>query len=108
MLTKIFVGFALIMANSHAALGVDWQYCLAPSQADHKVYLSGAFPAHGALSDADNIFEQMLEQARLRHDVVQCPRADDERSIIAMEQYAITYNQEIGNAVIHIPIGQMR
>ena len=108
MLAKIFVGFAAIMANSQAALAVDWQFCLAPSQADHKVYLSGAFPVRGELSDADNIFEQMLEQARLRHDVVQCPRADDERLIMAMEQYAITYNQEIGNTIIRIPLGQTR
>ena len=108
MLTKVLVGLSLIAASSHAALAVDWQYCLAPSQVDHKVYLSGAFPVRNALSDADNIFEQMLEQARLHHDVVQCPRADDERSIMAMERYAITYNQEIGYTIIHIPLGQMR
>ena len=94
MLTRYFAGLALIAASSQAALATDWQYCLAPSQAEHKIYMSGAFPVRGSLDDADSAFELMLDQAGLRHDVVQCPRADDERSIGAMEQYAISFNRE--------------
>ena len=101
MLTKIFAGLALIAASSQTALATDWQYCLAPSQAEHKVYMSGAFPVRGALDEADNAFEQMLDRAGLRHDVVQCPRADDERSIATMEQYAIVFNRETGNTIVH-------
>ena len=108
MLTKIFAGFALMAASSQTALATDWQYCLAPSQAEHKVYMSGAFPVRGALYDADNAFEQMLDEAGLRHDVVQCPRADDERSIVMMEQYAISFNQEMGNSIIRVPKEQSR
>jgi hypothetical protein len=108
MLTKIFAGLALIAASSQTALATDWQYCLAPSQAEHKIYMSGAFPVRGALDDADSAFEWMLDQAGLRHDVVQCPRADDERSIMMMEQYAIGFNQGNGNTIVHLPLEKTR
>ena len=108
MFTRIFAGLALTAASSQMATSTDWQYCLAPSQAEHKIYMTGAFPVRGSLDDADNDFEQMLDQAGLRHDVVQCPRADDERSIVAMEQYAITFNQESGNIIVHLPLERTR
>ncbi len=108
MLAKILAGFALIAVSAQTALAADWQYCLAPSQAEHKVYISGAFPVRGALSDAIDAFEQALDDAGSRHDVVQCPRADDERSIVAMEQYAISFNQKMGNTIIRVPIEQSR
>ena len=108
MLTKIFLGVALIATSSQAALATDWQYCLAPSQADHKTYMSGIFRARGTVYDADNAFEQMLNQGGLRHDVVQCPRADDERSIITMQQYAISFNRGNGNTIVHLPLEKMR
>jgi hypothetical protein len=66
MLTKISAAFALIAASSQTALATDWQCCLAPSQAEHKIYMSGAFPVRGALYDADSAFELMLDQAGLR------------------------------------------
>jgi hypothetical protein len=108
MFTRIFAGLALTAASSQMATAIDWQYCLAPSQAEHKVYMTGAFPVRGSLDDADNDFEQMLDQAGLRHDVVQCPRADDEHSIVTMEQYAISFNQKVGNIIVRLRIDQMR
>ena len=108
MLTKLFTGFALIAASSQAALAADWQYCLAPSQAEHKVYMSDPFPVRGTLEDADTAFEQMLDLAGLRHDVVQCPRADDERSIVMMQQYAISFSHGTGNTIVHLPLEKMR
>ena len=66
------------------------------------------FRVRGALDDADSAFERMLEQARLRHDDVQCPRADDERSIVLMQQHAISFNQENGNTIIHLPLEKTR
>ena len=46
----------------------------------------------------------MLGNAGLRHDVVQCPRADDEPSIAIMRQYAIRFNQDNGNIIISLPL----
>ena len=108
MLTKIFAAFALIPVSSQTALATDWQYCLAPSQAEHKIYMSGAFPVRGALYDAASAFELMLDQAGLRHDVVQCPRADDERSIEMMQQYAISFSHGNGNTIVHLPLEKTR
>lgn len=108
MLTKIVAGLAVIAASSQTALATDWQYCLAPSEAEHKIYMSGWFQVRGALHSADSAFERVLDQAGLRHDVVQCPRADDERSIAMMEQYAISFNQKMGNTIVRVPIGQTR
>ena len=108
MLTKIFAGFSLIAASSQTALATDWQYCLAPSQAEHKIYMSDAFPVHGALYDADSAFEMMLDQAGLRHDVVQYPRDDDERSIEMMQQYTISFSHGNGNNIVHLPLEKTR
>jgi len=70
--------------------------------------MSATFPMRGALGDADSAFERMLNNARLRHDDVQCPRADDERSIVLMQQYAIRINQTNGNTIIHLPLEKTR
>jgi hypothetical protein len=50
----------------------------------------------------------MLDQAGLRHDVVQCPRADDERSIVMMQQYAISFSHGNGNTIVHLPLEKTR
>ena len=70
--------------------------------------MSATFPVRGALGDADSAFEQMLEHAGLPHDDVQCPRADDERSIVLMLQYAIRFNQKNGSTIIHLPLERTR
>jgi hypothetical protein len=108
LLTKSLAGLVLIAASSQTAFAADWKYCLAPSHAEHKVYMSATFPVRGALGDADSAFEQMLEQAGLPHDDVQCPRADDERSIVLMLQYAIRFNQNNGNTIIHLALEKTR
>ena len=108
LLTKSLTGLALMTASSQAALATDWQYCLAPSHLEHKIYMSATFRVHGALGDADSAFERMLKQAKLHHDDVQCPRADDERSILLMQQYAISFNQENGNTIVHLPFEKAR
>jgi hypothetical protein len=104
MLTKILAGIALVTASAQVARAADWQYCLAPSHAEHKVYMSATFPVRGALGNADSAFQRMLEQAGLRHDDVQCPRADDESSIELMLEYAIKFNQKSGNTIIQLPL----
>ena len=108
MLTRFLASVALIAAGAQTALASDWQYCLAPSQAEHKIYMSGRFPVRNSLDDADIAFELMLNQAGLRHDVIQCPRAENERAIAAMEQYAIGYNRKNGNTIIHMPLEERR
>ena len=96
------LGLALAMSLCQTAIAAEWQYCLAPSNDEHKIYLSGVFATNAGVGSADSSFEQALVQARLSHDEVQCPRADNEKSIMAMLQDAVAYNQKIGRKVVYV------
>jgi hypothetical protein len=80
-----------------------WQYCLAASHTERKVYLSLLFPKRATLSDdAEAAFNQMLLRSDIRHDSAQCPKRDDEYSLSSMRQHAISFNNEAGNAIIAV------
>jgi|ERR1035441_6152582 hypothetical protein len=102
MFTKIVVGLALMVAVSQTALAADWQYCLAPSYKEHTIYFSAVFTTSAGFGSADSSFEQKLNRAGLPYNSVQCPRADDEKSIMEMFQYAISYNQKLGNKIVYV------
>jgi hypothetical protein len=102
MLAKFLAGLVLTVAVSQNALAADWQYCLAPSQMGHKVYISPPFPSSAAFGNPDSALDRTLSQSGISHDVVQCPRADDERSIAVMRQEAINFNRATGNEIINL------
>jgi hypothetical protein len=101
-LTISLTGLTLIAASSQAAMATDWQYCLAPSHKEHKVYISTPFPSSGAWGNPDSALDRMLNQSGVRHDDVQCPRADDEPSIETMRQEAISFNHIAGNEIVNL------
>jgi len=101
MLRTALVIAALAGAIPQAAMA-EWRYCLAPSDKEHKVYLSSAFATTADAWSTDNSFEKVLERDHLQFDDVQCPRADDEGSIIAMLQHAVGYNREIGRKIVFV------
>jgi hypothetical protein len=74
---------------------VGWQYCLAPSHAEHKVYVS---PPFSKKTDTQIAFRQMLVQ--VQHDDVQCAISDNEVSIVIMRQHAIDFNRKAGNTIV--------
>ena len=78
----------------------DWQYCLAPSLAEHKVYLSPPIPMIGILGRADAAFHEMLNTAGIPHDEVQCPKAPNKRTLLFRQRHAIRLNEEVGNATV--------
>jgi hypothetical protein len=80
----------------------DWQYCLAPSLAEHKIYLSAPVPVSGIVASADAAFHEMLNKAGISHDEVQCPKAPNKRTLLFRQRYAIRLNEEIGNATINL------
>jgi hypothetical protein len=102
MFTKTFAGLGLMVAVSQTALAADWQYCLAPSYTEHKVYISAPFPASGAWGSPDSALDRMLSQSGVGHDDVQCPRAGDEPSIVVMRQDAISFNHAAGNEIVNL------
>ena len=79
-----------------------WQYCLAPSLAEHKIYLSAPIPVSGIVASADAAFHEMLNKAGISHDEVQCPEAPNKRTLLFRQRYAIKLNEEIGNATINL------
>jgi hypothetical protein len=102
MFTKTLAGLAFWVAATQSASAADWQYCLAPSHTEHKVYLSQPFPSGAAGGSPDSVLDRKLSQSGIMHDVVQCPRADDKRSIEVMRQEAISFNHIAGNEVVNL------
>ena len=102
MLMRFIAGLGLLISVSQTALASEWRYCLAPSEDEHKVYFSGAFATSADAWSTDHSFELVLAQAALRYDDVQCPRADDERSIQIMRRDAVSFNQTAGNQIVNL------
>jgi hypothetical protein len=77
-----------------------WQYCLAPSHTENKIYMSTPFPKSASLYASETAFAKKLLESEIRHDAVQCPNGNDEPSISSMRQRAISFNQDRGNMII--------
>jgi hypothetical protein len=77
-----------------------WQYCLAPSYTDNKVYISAPFPKSVSLHANEKAFARKLHESKIQHGAVQCPNGSDEPSILSMQQRAISFNQDRGNTII--------
>ena len=77
-----------------------WQYCLAPSYAENKVYVSAPFPKSASLDATKTAFAKQLHESEIPHDVVQCPNATDESRVLSMRQYAISFNRDRGNTIV--------
>jgi hypothetical protein len=99
----LFVPALLTMTLlSQQALAEDWRYCLAPSHAERKVYISPPFPGTVSMDDAESQFGRTLSRSGLHFDDVQCPRSDNETGALTMQQHAISVNHELGNQVIDL------
>jgi hypothetical protein len=77
-----------------------WQYCLAPSNADNKIYLSAPFPKSSSLHVNETAFAKKLRESKIQHGAVQCPNGVDEPSVLSMRQRAISFNQDRGNTIV--------
>jgi hypothetical protein len=97
---RALFALALVLSLPHIASAADWRYCLAPSHAEHKIYISLAFPASVPMESAESQFGRKLRHSGLRYDDVQCPRSGDEPSLTNMERHAVSFNRELGNQVI--------
>jgi hypothetical protein len=99
---RALLALALTALIPQLAQAADWRYCLAPSHAEHKIYMSPPFAATMPLDDAESQFGRTLNRSGLRFDDVQCPRGDGETAALTMQQHAITINRELGNEVINL------
>ena len=88
-----------LLTPAHAA---DWGFCVAPADADNRIFISRPFPSTGSKAEGD--FEESLDRRRLRHDSVECPRADDEASAVVMRQHSVDVNRLWGRQIVDIPM----
>jgi len=98
---RALLAFALTVLLPAIAVAEDWHYCLAPSHAEHKIYMSVPFQAAISMDAAESQFGRVLTRMGLRYDDVQCPHSDDESAAIAMQRHAIGVNRELGIQVIN-------
>lgn len=64
--------------------------------------MTAPFPSNGAWGAADSNLDRLLSQFDVKHDDVQCPRADNERSIAVMRKKAIDFNSMAGNKIVDL------
>ena len=100
---RTLIALALTLLLPQIAAAEDWRYCLAPSHADHKLYMSMPFAATIAMDAAETQFGRALFRMGLRYDDVQCPQSDSESGAAAMQRHAIGINRELGIQVINMP-----
>jgi hypothetical protein len=78
----------------------EWRYCLAPSYAERKVYLSTPIPSSAISESAEAAFDRTLKKENIAHDEVQCPRAPNRPTLLFRQRYAVRWNQENGNTIV--------
>jgi hypothetical protein len=98
---RALLALALNLLLPAIAMAEDWRYCLAPSHAEHKIYMSMPFAAAISVDAAESQFGRVLTRMGLRYDDVQCPQSDDESAALAMQRHAISINHELGIQVIN-------
>lgn len=103
---KLFrlAGAALIIsiAGLQFAAAAEWRFCIAPSNRDHKIYMTAPFLASTSMETMENGFHQLLDRSGRRHDSVQCPTGADEQAVRVMQQHADEFNRQMGNEVVPV------
>jgi hypothetical protein len=99
---RALLALALTLSIPQMAFAGDWRYCLAPSHADRKIYISPPFAATMSMDDAESQFGRRLRASGYRFDDVQCPRGDGETAALTMQQHAIVINRELRNEIINV------
>jgi hypothetical protein len=94
---------ALWLGAGGVAHAAGWQYCLAVSNADRKIYMGLIGAEQGG---ADGLFADALTRAGIAADEVQCPRADTHLTMEEMRRYALQYNRNRGMTVVPFDDGR--
>jgi hypothetical protein len=98
-------GLIISIAGSQFALASEWVFCIAPSDQEHKIYITAPFLTDATGFALEDGFHQFLNRSGRHHDSVQCPTGADEQSVRAMRRHADDFNQQMGVEVIPIDWG---
>jgi hypothetical protein len=98
----LIVGGIMQIAALESVLAAEWRFCIAPSNQEHKIYMTAPFPASIAMEAIESAFHLALERTGRRHDSVQCPTGADEPTVRAMRQHADDFNRQLGIEVVPV------
>jgi hypothetical protein len=90
------------IAGSQSALAFEWRFCIAPSNQEHKIYVTAPFYTGTPMDAIENGFHQHLDRTGHHHDSVQCPMGANEAAIRAMRQHADEFNRQFGIEVMPV------
>lgn len=98
------IGAGLIMniAVSQIALAAGWRFCIATSGRVNKIYMTDPFLTSTSMESLERDFDQLLDHLGRVHDSVQCPTGPNEQRVRTMRQYAVTFNQQAGKAIVFV------
>jgi hypothetical protein len=99
-------GSALVVEASEfaqkMAFAAEWRFCIAPSNQEHKIYMTAPFSTSPSMETMENDFHQLLDRSNLRHNSVQCPTGANEQAVRAIRQHADDFNRQMGVEIIPI------
>jgi hypothetical protein len=95
-------GLIVNIAALQYAGAAEWRFCIAPSNQEHKIYITAPLLTAIPMDALENGFHQALDRSRRRHDNVQCPTGPDEQAVRLMWQHADEFNRQMGNDVVPI------
>ena len=97
-------GAALIVSigGLQFAAAAEWRFCIAPSNPDHKIYMTAPFLSGTPMETMETGFHQVLDRSGRRHDSVQCPTGANEQTVRVMRQHADDFNRQMGNEVVPV------
>lgn len=100
----MLLGFGLTLTGAAAAPAatLEWRFCMAPANQEHRIYVTLPFPTTIPMETMESSFHQALERAGRHHDGVQCPTGANEQAVQVMRQHADDFNRQIGNEVVGV------
>jgi hypothetical protein len=100
--SSFIAGLIASAASTVPAAALEWRFCIAPANQDHRIYMTPPFSTAVAMEAMESGFHQALEHAGRRHDSVQCPTGSGEAAVRAMHQHADDFNRQMGNEVVGV------
>jgi hypothetical protein len=98
---RLLIGLSLFLVSGMAT-GAEWRYCLAPSRAEHRIYLTAPFSGPTDTADAEDAFARAVRASGHSPDDVQCPRTGSEAMALEMQQHAVALNKTRGNEIVEL------
>jgi hypothetical protein len=95
-------GLIVNAAALQFAAAAEWRFCIAPSNQEHRIYMTAPFLTATPMEVMESGFHQVLDRSGRRHDSVQCPTGATEQAVRAMRQHADDFNRQMGNDVVPV------